>query len=98
MLRIENLKKAYGERTLFQGASYHFPTGERVALVGANGAGKTTMLNILCGLDAAGRWQVLVRRRLTSAICRKSPTPIQQRPCSTSARPAPSTCAAQDAR
>ncbi len=60
MIRIENLKKTFGVRTLFEGVSYHFPAAERIALVGANGAGKTTLLNILCKLDEQDGGEVLV--------------------------------------
>jgi ATP-binding cassette, subfamily F, member 3 len=51
MLRIQNISKAFGDKVLFKDISYHFPAGEKVALVGANGQGKTTLLNIMTGKD-----------------------------------------------
>lgn len=51
MIRLSQLTKTYGARTLFKGLTYHFPENGRVALVGSNGAGKTTLLNIICGYE-----------------------------------------------
>lgn len=53
MIRIANITKSYGARTLFSELNYQFPEGERIALVGPNGVGKTTLMNIVCGLEEA---------------------------------------------
>ena len=42
--------KSYGARRLFEGVTLHLAPGRRVALVGGNGTGKTTLLEILAGL------------------------------------------------
>ena len=49
MISISNLEKSYGDRTLFSGASFQLNAGERYGLVGANGSGKTTFLDIASG-------------------------------------------------
>ena len=55
MISASNLEKAFGDRTLFSGASFQLNPGERYGLVGANGSGKTTLLNVLSGsLDPTG--------------------------------------------
>jgi ATP-binding cassette subfamily F protein 3 len=59
VIRVQNLKKSYGQKILLEGMTYHFPEGERIALVGANGAGKTTLLNILCGLEEADTGEMI---------------------------------------
>lgn len=51
IIHIDNVKKSFGSRTLFDGASFRVNAGERWALVGPNGAGKTTLLNIIAGRE-----------------------------------------------
>ena len=49
MISIENLSVEFGVKPLFKNASYVINDRDRIALVGKNGAGKSTMLKILCG-------------------------------------------------
>ncbi len=49
-LTASGLAKAYGARQLFEGVTLHLSPGRRVALVGGNGTGKTTLLEIMAGL------------------------------------------------
>ena len=51
MLSIEGLKVEFGVKPLFHGVSFVVNDRDRIALVGKNGAGKSTMLKILCGLQ-----------------------------------------------
>ena len=50
VLTVEELSKSFPEQTLFTNISFQIKRGERVALIGNNGTGKTTMLKILNGL------------------------------------------------
>jgi len=50
MIRVENLVAAYGEITALRGVSLEVKRGEIVALLGANGAGKSTTLRAISGL------------------------------------------------
>jgi iron complex transport system ATP-binding protein len=50
MIRLDNIKLAFGSRTLISDASAHFTTGEMVALLGRNGTGKSTLLRAIVGL------------------------------------------------
>ena len=52
VLRVENFRKSFGNLHLFQGVSFELFRGERVALIGKNGTGKTTLLKMLCELEA----------------------------------------------
>lgn len=56
-LGVEGLAVARGERRLFQGLSFEVEAGQAVALTGANGAGKTSLLRAIAGLirPAEGR-------------------------------------------
>jgi ABC-2 type transport system ATP-binding protein len=49
-IQIEQLVKTYGSKTVLQNVSLSIPAGQTLALLGRNGAGKTTMIRILLGL------------------------------------------------
>ena len=49
-MRVTGLKKAYGERIVFDGEEFTFPEGRITCVMGKSGAGKTTLLKILAGL------------------------------------------------
>ncbi len=51
VLMCENLSKSFGARQLFHDLNLHVRAGERIALLGANGVGKTTLLKILTGRE-----------------------------------------------
>ena len=53
MLKIENLHVAYGGIQALRGISLEVPDGKIVTLIGANGAGKSTMLRTITGLVKA---------------------------------------------
>ena len=51
VLQIKGLSKSFGEKQLFSDVYLRCEGGERIALLGENGTGKTTLLNILMGLE-----------------------------------------------
>ncbi len=53
VLRVEGLAKSFGDHTLFTNLDFEIKRGERVALIGNNGTGKTTILKIINELLAA---------------------------------------------
>ena len=61
MVQTVNLKKAFGPRVLFQDINIKLDTGKRYGLIGANGAGKTTFLKILSGIEEATEGEVQVQ-------------------------------------
>jgi len=55
VLRIAGLRKAYGERVVFQGFDLAVKRGERWCVMGANGAGKSTLLQLAAGSETGAR-------------------------------------------
>ena len=51
--RVDHLKKTYGAKTLLADVSFIINEGEHVGLIGQNGTGKSSLLNILAGIDEA---------------------------------------------
>ena len=51
VIKVENLKKSYGEKLLFENLNFSIPPGAIVGIVGSNGAGKTTLFNLLSGVE-----------------------------------------------
>ncbi|MBQ5389273.1 MAG: ATP-binding cassette domain-containing protein, partial [Clostridia bacterium] len=52
MLKVENIQVYYGMINAIKGVSFEVNEGEVIALIGANGAGKTTILHTITGLIA----------------------------------------------
>lgn len=52
-LRVEQLNKTYGEKEIFDDLSFLIHEQDRIGLIGVNGTGKTSLLNILAGIDGA---------------------------------------------
>ena len=51
ILEIKNIKKAYGEIKILDNFEYIFKKGERIGIIGKNGVGKTSLLNMITGLE-----------------------------------------------
>lgn len=49
ILNVENVSHDFGGRTILENASFRLLNGEHIGLVGANGEGKSTFLNIITG-------------------------------------------------
>ncbi|MBQ4474962.1 MAG: ABC-F family ATP-binding cassette domain-containing protein, partial [Bacteroidales bacterium] len=52
LLQAENISKRYGDKLLFENISLSIGEGQKIALVAKNGTGKTSLLNILAGVDS----------------------------------------------
>ncbi len=68
MLELRELTKTYGGRTVLSQLSHRFAPGAFVAIMGESGVGKSTLLNLIAGLDAPTGGQVLVDGTPMSAL------------------------------
>ncbi len=64
VLTVRELKKSFGSQTLFSDVSFEIKRGERVAVIGSNGTGKTTLLKIINGLLPADSGDVRLGSRV----------------------------------
>jgi len=62
-LQVQDLAKRYGGTTVFERVDFGIERGEFVCILGHSGCGKTTILNILAGLDAASEGTVVMDNR-----------------------------------
>jgi ATP-binding cassette subfamily F protein 3 len=76
-LRLAGMSKAFGGRTLFSGVELELRAGDRVALVGPNGVGKTTLLRIAAGLEAPDAGERAVARGVATALLRQEIDPAR---------------------
>ena len=58
MLKVNNLQTGYGKKQILNGISIHVEKGEVVAIIGHNGAGKSTMLKAIFGLLPIGKGEI----------------------------------------
>ncbi|GAB1308185.1 ABC-F family ATP-binding cassette domain-containing protein [Urechidicola sp. KH5] len=66
-LTVESISKSYGERSLFQNISFGINKDQKIAFVAKNGTGKTSILNILAGIDQPDNGTVSKRKGLRVA-------------------------------
>jgi ABC transport system ATP-binding/permease protein len=71
--QVEGLSKSYGTRVLFRDLYFSLGLGEKAALIAKNGTGKTTILNILAGLDSSDKGEVIFRKDLKVAYLQQDP-------------------------
>ena len=65
LLSCQNIHKSYPQQTLFSGASFLLNEGEKAAIVGNNGTGKTTLLKILIGEESPDEGQITIAKDAT---------------------------------
>ncbi|MCK9311438.1 MAG: ATP-binding cassette domain-containing protein, partial [Bacteroidales bacterium] len=63
-LQVENLSKSFGDLILYKNLSFGIAEGQRVALIAKNGTGKTTLLNIIAGIEDYDAGSVVFRHDL----------------------------------
>lgn len=72
-LSVENLKRSYGERILFEGLTFGLSKGDRMALIANNGTGKTSLLQIIAGEDVSEGGAVTLRKGIRVGYLNQDP-------------------------
>jgi ATP-binding cassette subfamily F protein 3 len=73
VLTVTDLARSFGPDEIFHDVSFQMADREHVALVGVNGAGKSTILRIIAGLDTPSRGEVAVARGARMAVLSQEP-------------------------
>lgn len=73
ILNIEHISKIYGEKTIFDDASFGVHEGEKIGVIGVNGTGKTTLLRMAAGLEEPDQGQVIRQNGLRIAYLPQDP-------------------------
>ena len=68
LVNLESVSKSYGERMLLDGVSLGVSEGERIGVVGLNGGGKTTLLEVLAGISEPDSGRVSHARGLRLGV------------------------------
>ena len=71
---LENIDKFYGSQDVLSGVNFAVQPGDRVALVGRNGAGKTTVLKLLSGKEEPSGGRVLLAKNLSIRVLEQDPS------------------------
>jgi len=68
LLAFRDVHALYGQARILNGVTFDVAAGERVALVGRNGVGKTTVVNTLCGATRIAQGHIALRGRTVSDL------------------------------
>ncbi len=72
-LSVENISKSFGERVLFKNISFGINEGQKIGFVAKNGTGKTSILNIVAGIDTPDTGKIASRKGLKIAYLSQEP-------------------------
>jgi ATP-binding cassette subfamily F protein 3 len=67
VIELKNVEKSYGDNTVFSDLNYKIERGDKIAIVGVNGAGKSTFSRIAAGTEAIGAGERVVGYNVTVA-------------------------------
>ena len=72
-LSVEELSQSYDEKKLFEKITFGLDQGQKAALVGVNGTGKSTLMKVFAGLEAPANGIGSVRKGLTVSMLAQHP-------------------------
>ncbi|TPR13895.1 ABC-F family ATP-binding cassette domain-containing protein [Apilactobacillus timberlakei] len=72
-LRAEDLTKTYGEKTLFKNLNFIINEHDRIGLIGTNGSGKTSLLNVISGADHDSTGNIITSKTYSIGYLKQEP-------------------------
>lgn len=73
IVNIEHISKIYGDRRIFEDASFGIQEGDKIGIVGINGTGKTTLLRMVNGKEAPDEGQIIRQSGKKTAFLSQNP-------------------------
>ena len=73
ILNIEHISKIYGEKVIFEDASFGVQEGDKVGIIGINGTGKSTLLKMLAGEEVPETGQIIMQNNVRLAYLPQNP-------------------------
>ena len=73
ILNIEHISKIYGEKVIFEDASFGIQEGDKVGIIGINGTGKSTLLKMLAGEEVPETGQIIMQNNVRLAYLPQNP-------------------------
>ena len=59
IINIEHISKIYGDKTIFQDASFGVHQGDKIGILGINGTGKSTLLKMIARVEEPDEGQII---------------------------------------
>ena len=73
IINIEHISKIYGEKTIYEDASFGIQQGDKIGIVGINGTGKATLLRMIAGEETPDEGQIIRQNGLKIAYIPQNP-------------------------
>ncbi|MEE1031996.1 MAG: ATP-binding cassette domain-containing protein, partial [Ruminococcus sp.] len=73
IINIEHISKIFGEKVVFDDASFGIHQGDKIGIIGINGTGKTTLLKMIAGLEEPDEGQIIRHNNLKIAYLPQNP-------------------------
>lgn len=73
IINIEHISKVFGDKRIFDDVSCGIHEGEKIGIIGINGTGKTTLLNLIAGTEEPDQGQIVRQNGLRIAYLTQSP-------------------------
>ena len=73
IINIEHISKVFGEKVIFDDASFGIEEYQKIGIIGMNGTGKTTLLRMIAGLETPDLGQIIRQNNLRIAYLAQNP-------------------------